>query len=319
MSEYESKCNYCSKPLPENGEFVNCSACNNNYHYNPCCTLIETSWKAMSIKAKAEWRCRNCKCKLRSNVQALTLSTERASGKMRTRCEEEHSDSNETSAKKYRSDANAILSVKTDVNKMQSNLTQVQDDIHELKKMIADMSRNFNSSMDVLNEKIDALIKEGMEKDKEVDHPEIKVNTLEQKMLVNNVEIVNAPIDKSPLQTVVDIGKALDININENDIDDVFRTKSNKLIVKFASTQKKSIFKKKAKELRNINIDRRKRLFVNDELTATNKHLLWSAKNRAKECSWKYIWIKDGKILAKKDEQSTPIIIRSISDINLLN
>ena len=111
MSEYEYKCNYCSKPLPENGEFVNCSACNNNYHYNPCCSLIETSWKAMSIKAKAEWRCRNCKCKLRSNVQALTLSTERASGKMRTRCEEENSDSNETSAKKYRSDANAILSV----------------------------------------------------------------------------------------------------------------------------------------------------------------------------------------------------------------
>ena len=134
---------------------------------------------------------------------------------------------------------------------MQRNLTQVQDDIHELKKMIAAMSRNFNSSMDVLNEKIDALIKEGMEKDKKIDQLEIKVNTLEQKMLVNSVEIVNAPIDKSPLQTIVDIRKTLDININENGIDDVVRTKSNKSIVKFVSTQKKSIFKKKAKEMRH--------------------------------------------------------------------
>lgn len=59
-----------------------------------------------------------------------------------------------------------------------------------------------------------------------------------------------------------------------------------------------------------------KKIFINDELTAYYRNLLWKTKTKAKECNWKYVRVKDGGILAKKNDTSRPIYIRKISDIN---
>ena len=64
----------------------------------------------------------------------------------------------------------------------------------------------------------------------------------------------------------------------------------------------------------DANVD--KRIFINDELTALNRNLLWNAKIKAKEHNWKYVWIKDGRILAKKNDADRPIYIRKLSDVN---
>lgn len=58
-------------------------------------------------------------------------------------------------------------------------------------------------------------------------------------------------------------------------------------------------------------------IFANDHLTQYKRHLLWLTKNKAKEINWKFIWVKNGNILAKKNEISN-LIIRCISDIELI-
>lgn len=59
-------------------------------------------------------------------------------------------------------------------------------------------------------------------------------------------------------------------------------------------------------------------IFVNDQLTAHNRRLLWQAKIKAKESCWKYVWTRDGIVFAKKDENSSPMLIKSASDIELM-
>lgn len=62
-----------------------------------------------------------------------------------------------------------------------------------------------------------------------------------------------------------------------------------------------------------------KRVFVNDELTQLNRYLLWKTKNKAKELQWKFVWVKDGRIMAKKEETTRIFYIRNEPDIENLN
>ena len=137
--------------------------------------------------------------------------------------------------------------------------------------------------------------------------------------------MVNAPTTKNAFETAVDIARAANITLTEYDIENAYRIKNNnKLIIKFKSNKLKRDIIKKCKELKltcnkinNNNTNNDKKIFINDELTAYNRNLLWQTKNKAKDANWKYVWIKDGRILAKKNETARPFYIRKSSDINL--
>ena len=45
-------------------------------------------------------------------------------------------------------------------------------------------------------------------------------------------------------------------------------------------------------------------IYINDQLTAYNRRLLWTAKTKAKECNWKFTWVRNGSICARKNENS---------------
>lgn len=62
-----------------------------------------------------------------------------------------------------------------------------------------------------------------------------------------------------------------------------------------------------------------KYVYINDELTANNRRLLWMAKTKAKECGWKFVWTRNGHIYAKKSETSLAIIISNNADIEIIN
>ena len=59
-------------------------------------------------------------------------------------------------------------------------------------------------------------------------------------------------------------------------------------------------------------------MFINEQLTAHKRHLLWLAKTKAKESNWSFVWVKNGNIFAKRNEISNPIIINNTSDIELI-
>ena len=60
-------------------------------------------------------------------------------------------------------------------------------------------------------------------------------------------------------------------------------------------------------------------IYINDRLTNSSKRLLWLAKNKAKQNNWKFVWVRHGVILARKEENQTIIRIECESDIEKLN
>ncbi|KAF9423065.1 hypothetical protein HW555_001369 [Spodoptera exigua] len=62
----------------------------------------------------------------------------------------------------------------------------------------------------------------------------------------------------------------------------------------------------------------KQRIYVNEDLTKHTRNLLWTAKSELKP-TFKYIWVKNGKVLIKKDDPNDAKIktIRTLSDINM--
>lgn len=62
-----------------------------------------------------------------------------------------------------------------------------------------------------------------------------------------------------------------------------------------------------------------KYIYINDQLTFTNRRLLWLAKTKANEAKWKFVWVRNGNIFARKNENSSFIIISNAADIESIN
>ncbi|CAG4966703.1 unnamed protein product [Parnassius apollo] len=60
-----------------------------------------------------------------------------------------------------------------------------------------------------------------------------------------------------------------------------------------------------------------RKIFVREALTPHNKALLWKARQQLSD-TFKYIWFKDGKIRARKEDKSKVFILRKEADIGTL-
>lgn len=60
-------------------------------------------------------------------------------------------------------------------------------------------------------------------------------------------------------------------------------------------------------------------LYINDQLTFNNRRLLWLAKAKAKEAKWKFVWVRNDTIFARKNENSTLFVINNSAYIESIN
>lgn len=57
-------------------------------------------------------------------------------------------------------------------------------------------------------------------------------------------------------------------------------------------------------------------IFINDSLTKLQRKLLNDTKLFKNEKKYKYVWVKNGRILLKKDDESRTITIKSRGDLD---
>ena len=157
----------------------------------------------------------------------------------------------------------------------------------------------------------------------------VRINNLEQQMIVKNIEIKNVQNnDINPYEVVKKIANSLNVDINESDVNKAYRLRNqkDKIIVEFSSFSKKKEIMKKINRHRvdaqiinsaenNNSHNQSKYIYINDQLTYNNRQILWITKTKAKECNWKFVWTRDGKIFARKSENSSSIIINNAADI----
>lgn len=91
------------------------------------------------------------------------------------------------------------------------------------------------------------------------------------------------------------------------------------VLVRFVSVCAKEPWMASRRKLRSLpELSFPSKLFFNDNLTWINKELFWMARSRGRENGFKFVWTKNGKVLAKKVEGSPVVTINSVSDLDAI-
>lgn len=220
--------------------------------------------------------------------------------------------------------------------------------------IITNQITGFQESLSFLSKQYDDLKKSVDEKDVIISNLESKNNTLtsqmkslserlgqiEQHSRSNNLEINGIPEHRSEnlFKTLEQLGNAVDNPFAENDILHVTRiSKLNKetdrpraVIVKLRSQRRRDeLLAAVVRYNKKNNIDklssehlgyggRRMPVFVSEHLTPANKSLHAATRKKAKDSGYKFVWVRDGRVLARKDEQSPAIVIKDVECLKLL-
>lgn len=174
----------------------------------------------------------------------------------------------------------------------------------------------------------------------EVSELKFELNEIKQEKLEGHFNINGLPqlTKDETVEVVLKIANELDINLTPSDIEDVnyfnnkrnnkhdyvFELKNKKLKKEFINKRKsKLIYVNNNLEVFSVNSnsstinDNRSRIFINDHLTKFNHNLLNHTKS-LKNCQYKYVWYKFGKIFAKQNDNSEIINIRSYQAVDNL-
>ncbi|KAG8252227.1 hypothetical protein J6590_063083 [Homalodisca vitripennis] len=132
-------CRICSKPIPGDGDYVECRKCKAELHYH-CAGLQKSTWKAKPLKKKSECECSICKpstIKTRSGSveqedeiisdDPTYLALKKFLGNMFKRQEE-----------KISSRTNTIVTL---VNKLEDTINNLIDRMHQIETNSFDLRR----------------------------------------------------------------------------------------------------------------------------------------------------------------------------------
>lgn len=154
-------------------------------------------------------------------------------------------------------------------------------------------------------------------------------NESEQHSRKANLEIRGLPVaDKEDLKKILhDLADKIDLPEFSVDADVVaVHRLSGKtdtvptVLVRFSTVNMKENWIKARGKLRQLCESKvLPKLYFNDNLTKANRHLFWLARAAGKQHKYKFVWVRAGKIFAKKDEVSPLIRITNEMDVEKSN
>lgn len=328
--------NQCKKEITTL-TYVKCYSCNSNYHFSTCSPLSESTYSNMYGERKTNWKCHICKPRIKStnNVYQAIVSNETNPTKQ-LRTDDDDSDVSDRS-KKFK-ESLSLSSVNAKLCSVQSDVSELKSDLKDIKSSIEQVATNVNTSnlqikddiqnallsitntISTLVAQVNELHEKDKQRERQISTMETRINKLEQQQIAKNIEIKNINSkNMSAYDVVKTIASSLNVNINDADISNAYRLKKqeDKAIIEFSSINKKREFMSKVERHRvdaavinkdqitetnnSLSNSNNKYIYINDQLTFNNRQLLWLAKTKARESSWKFVWVRNGNIFAKKN------------------
>ena len=314
-------CNICTVKLKSTEQYLYCGNCSMKFHAK-CAGLTSDDLKYIK-KEKINWKCPTC-----TNLNRMTRN-----------------DDSFISGTSLQSDKTIEVNLDNEVSAESHSTEQTFSEpgpgitLSLLYNEMLDTKALYKASLDDINKrllKLDGiyqLVSEAVEENKklkmEVKILQNRVTLLEKIQNQNIVEINGIPHvpDENIMDTVINTFKTgLDFEIANNSIDYCYRkqTRNSKndgmIVVKFVSRYMKdeimAIKRKKRLSANNCGFNSNERIFFNDWLSPKAKSILYAAKNVKREKGYKYIWARNGNILARKSDGGDIIRLSELSDLD---
>lgn len=219
--------------------------------------------------------------------------------------------------------------IRTDIRDIRTELRGVQESMIFMNTTFEEIRGNFQTAMRVnadLKKDYENLRLKCDETEKELKECQVRLTNCEQYSRNGNIEIKGVEKhNQENLYGMLDkLGGVIGEPITCADIAACHRVptrdaEKTNIIVQFMNRKKRDAVLGKAKKKRLINSDlgipSQAPIFVNEHLCATLKRILGMAVTKKRECNWKFVWVQNGKIFARKAEHAPVIPIASEADL----
>lgn len=293
-------CTICKSVVQRTKAEVQCDKCKQIYH--DTCTGLKSSDFELVRTGKLAWKCGGCTGKAKENT---TEDQFQELLKIVSSIKEEQK--------------SLIIAVNSNgdfLSAQQNTIAELSGKIENLVNRLENSERENNS----LKLKVSEL--------------ERRVNHLDQDRRRNIAEINGIPFKKgeSPDTLVIQVGRAIGMEIRPEDIDYCHRqrpkpsTEDNPrppgIVVKFVRQH----FKDELIRLKRVKRDLTTRhlgwddstaysVYVNESLTAYNRHLYHMARKLKIEKKVEFLWVNKGRILIRKEKGSQVHVISEPGDL----
>lgn len=225
-----------------------------------------------------------------------------------------------------------VMKVVTEIRDTQKSYEKgVNDAFVSLESQLVENTKALNTQNEhneKLNKLIESLTSENNQLKKKVKELEQRLEDMEQYSRSNCVEVQGIPYTPAEdvLSIVKEVGLALDLPISDTMVDACHRlgkqTGDNPpgIIVKFVRRIDKEEFLKKRRvkrtlSTRHIGRTEDRPIYVNESLSPARRRLHAIARRFQKEKNYKFLWMINGKIFLRKEQNAPVKVVTSPEDL----
>lgn len=305
-----ASCKVCLALIKGKQFKVQCRDCAQDYHGK--CVNIGQADVDFLVEQGTGWRCDPCNKKRRASMRleytegGLTLETIMATLK-------EMREEQKSSTAEFNKSYDLLYST------IEENTKTLKDGMGKIEGYIKE---------------IDRLNAENTELKTEVRDLKIRIDDMENYSRRNCMEIQGIPEEEEEKveDIVKSVGKALSVKIDSGMIDACHRIgkktpgrdQPRGIIVKFVRrTDKEKLMnarrqKKRDFSTRHLGMNTDTPVYLNDSLSPARRKLLAQARIKRRNLGYKYIWMRNGNIMLRKEEGSRVVEVRTLADLGEL-
>lgn len=219
----------------------------------------------------------------------------------------------------------------------------IRQEFSEFKESVKFISARYDeaiANLQTCTQEIKLLRNENTTLQKQMKNIESRLSQLEQDARQNNLEIHCLPEHKQEnlVKTMMQLSNVVSYPVTENDILSCSRVQKlnpnskqpKAVICKLSSKSKRDnllgavLLYNKSNPKNKLNTKllgyggQETPVYVNEHLTLTNKALHAATRIAAKEKKYKFVWVRNGRILVRKDETSPAQLISHVDHLNKL-
>lgn len=303
------RCGYCdSELLPESDDHVVCYGCENHYCFR--CSVKETTYRNMTEDKRKAWRCQyKCKGKTVSSNKSGSQPVDIGLGP--------------------NADSDIKVMLKSLITKMDGFET-ILNGVKDSQAFISDKYdtllteiRELKQQNKHLGDEMVGLKRTISDRDHEIESLKVQLNDLDQYGRRFNLEISGVQ-DAGKVDTMVILEKLagqIDVPFNKDQIQAAHPLKQNNtdrpptLIVQFTRKDVRDQWIVQGKKTFKEATPGPTKTYFNENLTPANRLLHKETRVRAKANGYSFVWVKNAKILVRKDATASLLHIKCKADL----
>lgn len=334
-------CLACAKALPDDNRLLSCLECSFSYHLgNSCSGVAENTFMSMGTKKRENWRCRTCRVKEgRTGAASDQDPSQPDLANFYALFANMNAKIDQLLPLKEKVDSLLPLTGKVDgLLLMKSTINELRVTVNELKESVEFNSAQYDTLLKTTNAnetevkelrtEVSQLRTTVTENAGCIEQLQAELNDSVQYSRLPNLEIHGMPVtpNENLMNNVAVLATQLELSsFQPSQIISLHRLHGQKgktppVLIRFVSAEVRGTWLNARGKLRSLVLNKSvPQLYFNENLTQFNRNLFWQARIRGKEKHFKYVWVRNGKIFAKRTEEAASIRISCVQDLEMIH